>query len=466
MSLQKPELVFTILNEEKIRYCHWKSNANLSESFQSKTDFDLLIDDRDADKFYHCMNSLGLKRRYSSPDKVYPGIEDYLGFDEVSGKIFHLHVHFKLIIGKKYQKNYHMPFEDLVLSTSVYDEHYPIRIIQFELELLLLIIRSILKVDWGMRMFAKNIIGKSLFPLNIHKEFAFLRGKSNQEIFYEYAGQLFPEMLDVFKKMYHGEIGTLSYRQVLKFHKKIIRTLKPFQLFSKRALKSELKIKRLASRNARNWLSSGGVSVAFVGVDGSGKSSTVSHIGKWLGWKLSVKTAYMGLPKNDNLIEMLDVFTNITNKLKLPFLKEHITLFKWVLVARLRHKIYRNSEMLKNQGRIVIFDRFPLKEFWDMNEPMDGPRIQNSCRWAKTERTFYHNLKYPDYIFILQVNEEESINRKKEHLNAKKRHLIKEKIKAVDKLVKTKSDRLIIMDTLKGQEQTLLEIKRKLWELL
>jgi thymidylate kinase len=122
--------------------------------------------------------------------------------------------------------------------------------------------------------------------------------------------------------------------------------------------------------------------------------------------------------------------------------------------------------MLKNQGRIVIFDRFPLKEFWDMNEPMDGPRIQNSCRWAKTERTFYHNLKYPDYIFILQVNEEESINRKKEHLNAKKRHLIKEKIKAVDKLVKTKSDRLIIMDTLKGQEQTLLEIKRKLWELL
>jgi thymidylate kinase len=467
MPLQEVLRIFTILNQEQVRYCHWKSNAHLSRSFESDADFDLLIAARDADRFQLCMKKLKVKRRYSTANKVFPGMEDYLGFDETSGKLFHFHVHFKLVIGKKNQKNYHIPIEDLILNSAVCDEKYPIKVIRPELELMLLIIRSLIKVDFGLKMATNLILNRGVFPLNIRQEFAFLIMKVNRDVFFSYIRDLFPELLDVSRQIAQSEdLGRLSYFQVWRFNKRITKSLRAFRLFSNRELKRELKIKRLAFENSRSWFPAGGVSFAFIGADGSGKSSLVSHIKKWLGWKLSVQSAYMGLPKQRILWKILNIVTGIANRVKISFLKDQLDFLRWVFVAKLRYKIYRNSEMLKSQGKIVIFDRFPLKEFWDMDDPMDGPRLKGSTLWENIERKYYNEIKCPDYIFVLKVNEKESLERKKEHAEERNRQAIKRKITAVDKLAETKNNRFIIIDTLKGLEPTLLEVKKKLWELL
>jgi len=464
MPLQELIRIFTTLNKDKIQYCHWKSNANLSKSFESETDFDLLIAGSDADPFRLGIKKLALKRRHSTSDKVYPGMEHYLGFDEASGNIFHLHVHFKLVIGKRHEKNYRIPIEDEVLNTSIWDKNYPIRTVRPELELVLLILRSILKVDFGVKTAAKVILKKDIFPSNIRKEFTFLTGKINQDIFHGYAMNLYPELSDIFIQMSQPNASHWSYFQLLKFHKRILRSLRPFRLFSNRDLESERKIKRLSSENSRSWLGPRGLSIAFVGADGSGKSTTVSHIKKWLGWKLSVRSAYMGLPKDNVLWKILVNLIRISNRLKVVFLKEQLNLVRWLFVARFRYRIYRCSEVLKNQGNMILYDRFPLKEFWDMEEPMDGPRLRDSTRWSDLERKFYCDIKYPDYIFFLKVNERESIDRKQEH-RYKNLESIKKKITAIDKLIETKKDRFIVIDSTKGQERTLLEIKREIWGL-
>ena len=85
--------LFSELNRRQIRYCHWKSNSHLNRSFNGKTDFDLLVDSKQIDEFILILNQFRFKRRYSSMDKVYPGLMDFIGLDLDSGNMYHLHVH-------------------------------------------------------------------------------------------------------------------------------------------------------------------------------------------------------------------------------------------------------------------------------------------------------------------------------------------------------------------------------------
>ena len=201
MRLQELQNFFSALNYDEVRYCHWKSNAHLSKSFESKADFDLLISPRQSMHFQDiCIQRWSLKKRFSTADKIYPGMEDYLGFDEATGKIFHLHVHFKLIFGKKHQKNYRLPIEDYVLDTTIWDHSYPIKIIQPEIELVLLILRSVLKVNFGIKNIAKLVLKKNFIPSNILSEYSYLKKKVNKDIFYRYVNDWFPELSKIFRQ--------------------------------------------------------------------------------------------------------------------------------------------------------------------------------------------------------------------------------------------------------------------------
>ena len=40
--LEAAALLFASLNEEKVRYCHWKSNEHLLEGLAGQTDLDVL----------------------------------------------------------------------------------------------------------------------------------------------------------------------------------------------------------------------------------------------------------------------------------------------------------------------------------------------------------------------------------------------------------------------------------------
>lgn len=75
--------IFEKLNK-KIKYCHFKSNEHLDRSFAGKTDFDLLVHKKDIYRFQKILNEFGFKRRISTADKQYYGMENYI--DRNSGK--------------------------------------------------------------------------------------------------------------------------------------------------------------------------------------------------------------------------------------------------------------------------------------------------------------------------------------------------------------------------------------------
>ena len=87
------ERFFDHLTQENLRYCHWKSNEHLPEALAGETDLDLLVAPEERDRFGQVLTSLDFKRICSPPEKCYPGMEDYLGFDAESGGLAHLQVH-------------------------------------------------------------------------------------------------------------------------------------------------------------------------------------------------------------------------------------------------------------------------------------------------------------------------------------------------------------------------------------
>ena len=55
------------LTDERIRYCHWKSNEAIARSASGDNDLDLLVDRADADRFGAVLHRLGFKQAHPTP---------------------------------------------------------------------------------------------------------------------------------------------------------------------------------------------------------------------------------------------------------------------------------------------------------------------------------------------------------------------------------------------------------------
>jgi hypothetical protein len=110
--------LFAALEQEHVRYCHWKSTTGIPRGLSGLTDLDLLVDRADAGRFRTELERLSFKRLVSSPAAQYPGLEDQLGFDEATGKLVHLHVHYRLVLGAEHVKNHLLPIESAFLDRT------------------------------------------------------------------------------------------------------------------------------------------------------------------------------------------------------------------------------------------------------------------------------------------------------------------------------------------------------------
>jgi hypothetical protein len=49
-------------------------------------------------------------------DRDHPATLSFLGYDQGSGQLIHLHLHFRLVIGERLLKNYRIPWEEVLLN--------------------------------------------------------------------------------------------------------------------------------------------------------------------------------------------------------------------------------------------------------------------------------------------------------------------------------------------------------------
>ncbi|TFH46099.1 MAG: hypothetical protein E4H01_10550 [Lysobacterales bacterium] len=456
--------VFHRLGESGIRYCHWKSNQHLDRSFSGTTDFDLLVARADWIKFELLMLGCGLKRRTSTADRVYPSMEDFLGFDIETGAMIHLHVHFELILGRKSSKNFRLPIEKEVLKERVVHENFPIYVIGPEYELAILVIRALLKLRFAKRSSISLLLGRSALPSNIDREFAYLLEHIDEKKLEHVLGTCFSAQTQVIRRFLSGYRAGISWPTAYALRRSMISAMKSFERLTPIQDRQSIRLRRLAERQCVRGFAPGGFTIALVGADGAGKSTTVTAIDDWLSWKLTIRTYYMGIPKS-TLTRLLNFNIRVFSKLRLSSPARGLSELRWLYCARKRYRNYQRATEYRNQGGIVIFDRYPLPELWKMQQPMDGPRIDSKSRWAAVEKKYYELIDPPDYLFVLQVPYEDSLRRKTAQKLPRDREIQREKIDAVYRL-NGDQERVFTFDTTLGFNQNLLNIKRRIWESL
>ena len=185
------EKLFSEWNEKKICYCHWKSNEHLCEGLDGITDLDILLNDNDRKYGCNIMKSLDFLNCRSQYGSRYPDVEDWIGFDRSTGKLIHIHLHYKIVTGHKGMKEYTLPWYEDVLKTRIKDEKTDVYISCPELELITLYTRIGLKATAKQKITAQK--GACCLEEGYTREIDYLKKRISWDILVRYLHKYYGE---------------------------------------------------------------------------------------------------------------------------------------------------------------------------------------------------------------------------------------------------------------------------------
>src|SRR5881628_4239727 len=84
---------------ERVAYLQWKGNWKRSRWMSGEGDIDLLVHRSAEPRFSAVLWSLGFRRADPPPASAIAGIESYFGLDPATGRLIHVHTHYRLVVG-------------------------------------------------------------------------------------------------------------------------------------------------------------------------------------------------------------------------------------------------------------------------------------------------------------------------------------------------------------------------------
>lgn len=483
------------LGRAGIRYCHWKSNEHLAAGLAGRTDLDLLVDEADAERLRDLARRHGLKALVPPPSKDFPGMEHLLGFDRPSGRLYHLHVHRQLVLGEEHVKNHRLPLEHRFLDPA--HPYLGVPIPAPELELAVLVVRALLK--YRDRDVVKDVLGIRSPGLKdgVRAEIDWLLERTTVErvrATLHAGGDVVPgdvvvRFLETYARDLRAGITFFLLRSRLRSSLRELRR-RGRMLASGRRLAASWR--RRIGPPARMRPASGGRTIALVGADGSGKSTAAGELARWLSWKLDVRVHYLGSKSPSRrsrwsyvafralrrghraLSERLGPDSALARGVRGA--RDIALGLHHLAVGRDRARRLERGRREASEGRVVIFDRFPLVSLGEREEHLilDGPRIRRTLgarsgrpldALADREERMYRRFGMPDHLVVLQVSPEVSSRRKPDHrpdvLEAKSRAAVE-----LAELAERAGVDTIRVDADRPLDAVLLELKRRLWDVL
>lgn len=481
--------LFDAWNKE-IAYIHWKSNEHLEAGLNGLTDLDILIKRTDRDSGLNILKAVGFIPFRSQFGSRYPYVEDWIGLDDATGKLVHIHLHFRLITGHRGLKEYELPWTELALSSRIQDMETGVYIMNPNLEILTLFTRIGLKATYIQQI--KACVNKkgicNCIKENLVNEIEYLSARVDWSEVANCAGQYYEESTALIIHIIRSssKLTNAQFLALCKNSRKAMRNQCRYPIYLLFFLRSYYFItshllfllKRKFGFNliTRKVLDSQkGFTVAFVGQDGAGKSTLSENIEKWLTWKIDVTRYYMGSGENYHPWQKKIRKTITGSKNILCNLLKHILGMSILISYSKRVKrITKWSQKYAEKGGIVIYDRFPQVQYNGIN---DGPKIRdyaikklNNLILRKLINYFANieeaNLRIasnltPDVVFKLMLPIEESMKRKPyEDLMA-----VEKKNQIVADLFFKGSD-VYEIDARQDQNLELLQVKRLIWKYL
>lgn len=479
-----PQL-FQRLDEEQIRYCHWKSTEHLDATMTGATDVDVLVERSGAQRLTHLLTAgTTFKRFVVKAGRGYPGIEDYVGFDPATGKLTHLHVHYQLTLGEKFLKGHRLPWEEAVLDTRVRDDASGLWVTDPHLELLILIARHVLKLRWRDTLLAAA--GREYFRGGMLRELRWLAARVRSEEMVARAEPLVgPAAARLLPAMITGR-GP-SIRQLRVFRRRAVPRLSSYRMYSAAGATRRMWLREWTWIwwRATNWLRraptrstrtppQGGLAIAFIGPDGSGKSTLTSAIAQWLSREIAVVSTYGGSGRGSastsrRWLQRAGALTR-PKVAREPSGVRLLGKLLWVLaLARERRRWGSQVRRARNLGMVVLSDRLPQTQFAGLN---DGPRYGHwldSPSWlrrtvARAEQATFREATIvpPDVIVRLHVPVDIASQRKPDTPLDQ----LRRKVEIVSQLRFAPPTRVVEVDAAQPFEQVLRDVKQAVWSCL
>ena len=485
----------------RVRYCSWKSNDHLLAALAGQTDIDLLVDARDAGTFAAVASVRGLKPVDPPPAAAYPAMQHYLGLDQESGRLFHLHLHFRLVLGQKYTKNHHLPVERQLLDST--RRLYGVPIPAADVELAVLVVRALLK--YRARDVVKDVVRVRSpgIPDATRAEIAWLRGGRDLEAIrpgLDAISSVVPvDIVASFLEVVAGD--PRSGVEVWRLSTRLRRALRNFQRRGRlpatatygRALWTRRPRWLLGHQvEPRMTLPRGGTTVALIGADGAGKSTVAAEAARWLGWKLEARVHYLGSKQSSPSTTWLYLGFRALRRghraasrrlgegspatRPIAAVRDLTLALHHLAVGRDRRRHLARARRDARAGRIVILDRYPLAYLSERAEHrlLDGPQIESvlgpDLSWpvqalAGAERRLYRRFGLPDQLVLLDVDPLVAAGRKPDH----RLDVIRTKSRAAAELAglaEAVGASVTRIDADQRLDRVVLDVKARLWDVL
>lgn len=431
------------LEAEGVAYCHWKSNEALDRSASGENDLDLLVSRSDAPAFEGVLRRLGFKDARIPRWKQLPGIWHSYGLDRSTGRLVHVHAHYQLVIGDDMTKNFHLPIEEAYIASSV--PAPPFRVPAPEFELALLVLRMVIKhCTWDALVSRQGSLSASE-----RRELVDLLGRVDpgraSSTLAEHLPFLHRDLWDrCLRAIQPGASVAFRLGAARRLHRALAgcaRRGRAADTYLKMWRRARIFVPRRVFRRRApaKGLGTGGLLVAIVGGDGSGKSTVVDGLSSWLGKDFSTRTVHLGKPPRSATSAVVKAAMQAAASVRRAptpsgrALREsldgsdggsmtprHSARLVWeVLTARDRYRAYRRARRAATNGAIVICDRFPLPEVRSMDGAVTA-RMADPARWgrlasslARREKRSYERIAYPDVLVVLRVEPDVVVERRR-----------------------------------------------------
>lgn len=394
--LSSIEKFILALDDNGIMYCHWKSNEHLNEALEGETDLDMLFEFAQRTKLEQVFDNCGLKRFRATPLMQYNAIEDYIGFDQETAKIWHVHTHYRMTLGEKHFKGYTItPWGKIFLSDRIKGEA-GVWVSDPSDEFVVLLCRIALKLRWRD---INKYIGK-----DDNAEIAWLREQITQDSIIAAANKMVgkksgEKIMELFNSNITKKAQFISLQKTLRMELKHFTGYNRFGSWLTRTRRESFWLlggvkRRLgwASFSANRRVSpSGGLVVAILGSDGAGKTTTIDYVKNQFNKKIDTVSIYLGsgdgssslLRKPMKIIakkvggkgvghaveKAIQEKKQISGKARLYSIAKVI----WsITLAMEKNKKLKQITKARNNGMLVLTDRYPQS---DTPGAGDGPLL-------------------------------------------------------------------------------------------
>lgn len=413
------------LEQRGIAYCQWKGHWSAHRWACGFGDVDLLVDHEAGATFRRVAEELGFKLAYPWGARQISGIESYFGHDPAVSRLLHLHVHYRLLLGDYWKPIYRIPIERAMLKRSA--PGHPFRVPAPTDRYLVFVLRMMLR-----QVGRPYLSARTLWTNGIRIQLASLEaGSDSDELANLLQEHLSPVDLPFFERCVRslrGGCGPLE-RAVLpwQLHHRLRAHARrvpvgALALVAVQKLLPEPMAEKIADPRPR--LAGGGLVLALIGGDGTGKSTCARELGAWLAPAFPTIRAHLGNPPCSLLTLLVGGALTLQHRID-RLLKRtsrtdgSIELLRHICAARDRFHLYEKVRRFAISGGIAVCEHYPITQ----NRQLVGPTIPELLppepgMFARVlravEASYYRRILRPDVLLVLRLDPELAVARKPE----------------------------------------------------